>query len=54
MNVIMAIGAGVIQDRDGNSYHNVVKLFMAVSCVALGVSVFLAMLTFTTTDFRAL
>ena len=54
MNVIMAIGAGVIQDHDGNSYDRVVKLFMGISGVALGVSVLLAILTFTTVDFRAL
>jgi hypothetical protein len=54
MNVIVAIGAGVIQDRDNNSYKNVVKLFISMSCVSMAVCITMAILTFFREDLRSL
>ena len=52
--MIVAIGAGVIQDRDDNSYRNVVKLFIGLSCVSMVVCVTMAILTFFREDLRSL
>ncbi|KXJ87283.1 MFS transporter [Microdochium bolleyi] len=41
MNIIIRISTGALQDRDNNSYHNVVIIYMALTAAALCVAIVL-------------
>lgn len=54
INIIISIAAGVIQDRNSNSYDQVVKLYMAMSSVSAAVCLSMVVATFFSVDWRSL
>lgn len=54
MNIIVRVITGVIQDRDNNSYDNVVIVYAVLAGVSVFVSLVLATIAWRTVDLRHL